>query len=164
MNQEWPTDPADAALGIALVAVLVAATVSDLRRRVIPNGVLAAGTVACLAIVLPTDPDTLLERLAAALGAGGFLMLGTIADRSAMGMGDVKLAAVIGLYLGVAVAPAMLVAFAAGALTGLVLILRRGPAARRHSLAFAPFLALGAVVGLWAGAGLVDWYLEGPLS
>lgn len=164
MNQQWPTEAAGAALGVALVAVLAAATVSDLRRRVIPNWVLASGAVTCLAIVVPTDPGTLPERLAAALAAAGFLMLGTIADRSAMGMGDVKLAGVIGLYLGVAVAPAMLVAFATGALAGLVLILRHGPAARRRSLAFAPFLALGGLVGLWAGAGLVDWYLGGLVS
>ncbi len=76
-----------------------------------------------------------------------------------MGMGDVKLAAVMGLYLGRSVAPALLIGFAAGSLFGLALIARHGAAARKRAVPFGPFLALGGVVGLLAGDQMVDWYL-----
>jgi leader peptidase (prepilin peptidase)/N-methyltransferase len=77
-----------------------------------------------------------------------------------MGMGDVKLVAVMGIYLGRAVAPALLIAFAAGALVGLVLIGLRGAAARKQTIPFGLFLALGGVVSLWFGDAIVDWYLD----
>jgi leader peptidase (prepilin peptidase)/N-methyltransferase len=73
-------------------------------------------------------------------------------------MGDVKLAAVMGLYLERAVAPALLVGFLAGALVGVGLMLREGAAARKLGVPFGPFLALGGIVGLLAGNELIDWY------
>lgn len=159
-----PGDPAALTLAATFVVVLATVTVTDLRRQVIPNAVLLAGALVCVGIVAPTDPGSLPERVVAALAAGGFLMLGTIFDRTAMGMGDVKLAALLGLYLGPAVAPALLAAFTSGALVGLGLILRHGVAARRRSLAFGPFLAFGGIVGLCAGEEMIDWYLDGLLS
>jgi leader peptidase (prepilin peptidase)/N-methyltransferase len=75
-------------------------------------------------------------------------------------MGDVKLAAVMGLYLGRSVAPALLIGFAAGALVGLVLIARRGASARKQAVPFGPFLALGGVLALWWGDAMVSWYLD----
>jgi leader peptidase (prepilin peptidase)/N-methyltransferase len=74
-------------------------------------------------------------------------------------MGDVKLAAVMGLYLGQAVVPAMLIGFGAGALVGLTMIARKGADARKQAIPFGPFLALGGVAGLWVGDPIVDWYL-----
>ena len=147
-------------LGLALVSVLVTVTVTDLERRVIPNAILAAGAVAGLAIIVPADPSSLPERAVAALGAGGFLWLGTLRGGNGMGMGDVKLAALMGLYLGVAVVASLAVAFAAGAVAGLVLMLRHGAAARKRAIPFGPFLAVGGVLGLWAGDPVVEWYLE----
>jgi leader peptidase (prepilin peptidase) / N-methyltransferase len=149
------------ALGLAFVSVLVAVTLTDLERRVIPNRVLLAGAVVGIAILAPADPGSLPERAIAAVAAGGFLLLGAVANREGMGMGDVKLAALMGLYLGPAVVPALLVAFAGGALVGLAIIAREGARARGHALPFAPFLAVGGVVGLWAGESMVDSYLRG---
>jgi leader peptidase (prepilin peptidase) / N-methyltransferase len=77
-----------------------------------------------------------------------------------MGMGDVKLVAMMGLYLGRAVAPALLVAFAAGAIVGLAMIARMGADARKRAIPFGPFLAFGGVVALWFGDAMVDWYLD----
>ena len=76
-----------------------------------------------------------------------------------MGLGDVKLAATMGLFLGRAVAPAILVALLAGSLVGLALIARHGAEARKMAIPFGPFLALGGVVGLLAGDQLIDLYL-----
>ena len=75
-------------------------------------------------------------------------------------MGDVKLVAVMGLFLGRAIVPALAVAVLAGALVGLATMLRHGPEARKHAIPFGPFLALGGVVGLLAGNEMLDWYLD----
>jgi leader peptidase (prepilin peptidase) / N-methyltransferase len=147
-------------LGLAFVSVLVTVTVTDLERRVIPNAILVAGAVAGLAMILPADPSSLPERAVAALGAGGFLWLGTLRGGDGMGMGDVKLAALMGLYLGFAVVASLAVAFAGGAVAGLVLVLRHGAAARKRAIPFGPFLAAGGIFGLWAGDPVVEWYLE----
>jgi leader peptidase (prepilin peptidase)/N-methyltransferase len=77
-----------------------------------------------------------------------------------MGMGDVKLVAMMGIYLGRSLAPAVLIGFAAGALVGVAMIARQGAAARKRAIPFGPFLALGGVIGLWFGDAIVDWYLD----
>jgi leader peptidase (prepilin peptidase)/N-methyltransferase len=77
-----------------------------------------------------------------------------------MGMGDVKLAAVMGLFLGRSVAPALLIGFAAGSLVGLAMVAARGAEARKQAIPFAPFLALGAIAGQLFGEEIVDWYLR----
>ena len=98
-------------------------------------------------------------RLGVAAAAGGFLLLVALVYPRGMGMGDVKLAAVMGLYLGRSVAPALLIGFAVGALVGIVMMARRGASARKQAIPFGPFLALGGLVALWWGNALVDWYL-----
>ncbi len=112
-----------------------------------------------MAIAL-TDPSTLDERAIAAVAAGGFLLVVALLYPRGMGMGDVKLAAMMGLYLGRAVAPALLIGFAAGALVGIAMMARHGSAARKRAIPFGPFLALGGIVGLWAGDEIVDWYVD----
>jgi leader peptidase (prepilin peptidase) / N-methyltransferase len=140
--------------------VLVTVTLTDLERRVIPNAVLLVAALVGAGIAAASDPGSLPERAAAAAGAGGFLFCVAFAYPRGMGMGDVKLVAVMGLYLGRAVAPALLIGFAAGALVGLVMIARQGSAARKRAIPFGPFLALGGIVGLWYGDAIVDWYLD----
>jgi leader peptidase (prepilin peptidase) / N-methyltransferase len=153
-------DLAELALGLVLVAVLAAVTLTDLERRVIPNAILLAGAALGVGIVAATDPASLPERGIAAVAAAGFLLIAALVYPGGMGMGDVKLAAVMGLFLGDAVAGAMLVAVLAGALVGIGLMLARGPGARKHAVPFGPFLALGGVVALLAGDQIVDWYLN----
>ena len=76
-------------------------------------------------------------------------------------MGDVKLAAVMGLYLGRSVAVAILFAVLAGSIVGGLIIARRGVAeGRKTAVPFGPFLAAGGVFALLAGAAIVDWYLH----
>jgi leader peptidase (prepilin peptidase)/N-methyltransferase len=152
-------DPAQLALGLVFVAVLAAITVTDLERRVIPNAILLAGAVAAVGILAASDPTSLGERAISALAAGGFLFTAALFYPGGMGMGDVKLAALMGLFLGTAVAPAMLVAIATGAVVGVQLMLSNGSGARKQAVPFGPFLALGGVVGLLAGDQIVDWYL-----
>jgi leader peptidase (prepilin peptidase)/N-methyltransferase len=153
-------EPAEIALGLVFVTALAAVTLTDLERRVIPNNVLLVAAVIGVAIVAVTDPGDLPERAIAAAAAGGLLFAAALAYPRGMGLGDVKLAATMGLFLGRAVAPAILVALLAGSLVGLAMIARHGAGARKRAIPFGPFLALGGVVGLLAGEELVDWYLD----
>jgi leader peptidase (prepilin peptidase)/N-methyltransferase len=152
-------DAAEAVIGLVFVAVLAIVTLTDLERRVIPNKVLIAGALLCLAVAVPTDPAGVSERLGAAAAAGGIFFLVALAYPQGMGLGDVKLAATMGLFLGRAVAPAILTALLAGSVVGLALIVRHGSGARKMAIPFGPFLALGGVVGLLAGDQLIDLYL-----
>lgn len=153
-------DLPELALGLIFCATLVTVTLADLERRVIPNSVLLFAAVAAVAILLAADPAALPDRLLAGLGAGGFLLIAALAYPGGMGMGDVKLAAVMGLYLGTAVIPAMLVALIAGAVVGLAIMARHGAGERKRAIPFGPFLALGGVVGLLAGDDLLNAYLD----
>jgi leader peptidase (prepilin peptidase)/N-methyltransferase len=151
----------DVALGLALVALLVPIALIDLDHRLIPNRLTLTGAIAALAIGLATNPVGVPEQLIAGTAAGGFLLLAALARPGGMGMGDVKLAGMLGLFLGRNVAVALLVALLAGTAVGLVLIARRGAAeGRKTAIPFGPFLALGGVVALLAGPAIVDAYLH----
>ncbi len=152
-------DTAEIAIDLVFVTMLAAVTLTDLERRIIPNKVLIAGAVLCVAIAAPTDPGGMAERAIAAAAAGGLLFLVVLAYPAGMGLGDVKLAAVMGLFLGRAVAPAILVALLAASTVGLALIARHGARARKMAIPFGPFLALGGVVGMLVGSRLIDLYL-----
>jgi leader peptidase (prepilin peptidase) / N-methyltransferase len=151
----------DVWLGLAFVLLLVPVTVIDIDFRIIPNRLMIAGTVVALAILAVTRPEDIPEHLIAAVAAGGFLLIAAIAYPSGMGMGDVKLAFVMGLFLGREVGVAMLVALVAGSVVGVAIMARKGTKeGRKTALPFGPFLALGGVVGLLAGEPVVDWYLR----
>jgi len=152
-------DAAEVALGLVFVTMLAAVTLTDLAQRIIPNKILIVTAALGVAIVALGDPSSLPERVIAAAAAGGLLFVAALAYPRGMGLGDVKLAATMGLFLGRNVAPAILVALLAGSLVGLAMIAREGAAARKRAIPFGPFLALGGVVGLLAGDQLVDWYL-----
>ena len=151
----------DAWLGIAFVILLVPVTLIDLDHRIIPNTLMLVGTVVSVALVLLTDPGALTEHLIAAAAAGGFLLVAALAYPAGMGMGDVKLAAVMGLFLGRNVAPAMFVALITGSLVGAAIIAKKGAKeGRKTGIPFGPYLAFGGLVGLFAGDAMVDWYLD----
>ncbi|HEV2727667.1 MAG TPA: prepilin peptidase [Solirubrobacterales bacterium] len=146
-------------LGLVFVSTLLAVTLTDLERRIIPNKILLTAAVLGVAITAIGDPGSLPERAIAAAAAGGLLLAAALAYPRGMGLGDVKLAATMGLFLGRDVAPAILVALVVGSLVGLTMIAREGAAARKRAIPFGPFLALGGLVGLFAGDEMVDWYL-----
>jgi leader peptidase (prepilin peptidase)/N-methyltransferase len=153
-------DLPELALALTFVAMLVTVSLTDLEQRVIPNSILLVASCIGLAIVIAWDPSSLLERGAAALAAGGFLLVAALLYPRGMGMGDVKLAAVMGLFLGRAGAPAMMVALLAGALYGVAIMLRDGAEGRKRAVPFGPFLGLGGLVGLLAGDEMLNWYLD----
>jgi leader peptidase (prepilin peptidase)/N-methyltransferase len=150
---------AGVAIDLVFLTMLAAVTLTDLEQRIIPNKILLAGAIVCVAIAVPTDPGGLPERAIGAAAAGGLLFLVALGYPQGMGLGDVKLTATMGLFLGRAVAPALLFALLAGSVVGLALIARHGAEARKMAIPFGPFLALGGVVGMLVGDQLLDLYL-----
>jgi leader peptidase (prepilin peptidase)/N-methyltransferase len=149
-------------LDLIFVVALVAITRIDLEHQIIPDRIVAPLAVAAIALTLVFEPHQMVERLIAGAAAGGFLFIAVIAYPKGMGFGDVKLAAVMGLVLGRAVAPALLIAVLAGTLAGIGVMAKHGVAeGRRTRIPFGPFLALGALVGMFAGNALVEAYLRG---
>jgi leader peptidase (prepilin peptidase)/N-methyltransferase len=141
------------------VSALVPITLIDLDHRIIPNAITAPAAVVAVAATALLQPHHLPERLLAGAVAGGALLAVALAKPGGMGMGDVKLAGVLGLFLGRAVAPAMFLALLAGSAAGIVIASRRGvAAARKTAVPFGPFLSLGGVAGVLVGAQLVTWY------
>ena len=154
-------DALDLALGLLLVTALVPITIIDLEHRIIPNLITGPAALAAVVAILALDPGFLPEALAAAAGAGGFFLLTAVISPRGMGMGDVKLVAMLGLYLGRAVAPAILIALVAGVVIGAGIIARRGMTeGRRTAVPFGPFLALGGIVALFWGPWILDAYLR----
>src|SRR5271163_2957167 len=149
------------ALSIVLILLVVPIALIDLEYRIIPNKLTALGAVLALAIGLALDPAGEPERLIAAAAAGGFLLVAALAYPGGMGMGDVKLAGMMGLFLGAAVAPALLIALVTGVLLGVVVLARKGAqAGRKTAVPFGPFLALGALTAVFVGHQLVDLYVN----
>ncbi|HEX2265065.1 MAG TPA: prepilin peptidase [Solirubrobacterales bacterium] len=152
-------DPTELALGLVFVTTLVAVTLTDLERRIIPNKILLVAAVLAVAIAAVGDPGSLPERAIAAAAAGGLFFAAALAYPKGMGLGDVKLAATMGLFLGRDVAPAIFVALLAGSIVGLAMMAREGAGARKRGIPFGPFLAFGGVAGLLLGDELIDLYL-----
>ena len=153
-------DPARLVLGIVLVAFLVPIALIDLDHKIIPNRLTLPAAVLALVLGTALDPGGELERVVAGLAAGAVLILPSLLHPSGMGMGDAKLVAVIGLFLGQAVVPAFFVAFVVGTIVGIAVLVRKGMSAgRRTKIPFGPYLALGGVVGVLTGDELVQRYL-----
>jgi leader peptidase (prepilin peptidase)/N-methyltransferase len=147
------------ALSVVLALLLVPAALIDLEHRIIPNRLTAAGALLALALGSALDPAGEPTRLIAGVAAGGFLLAAALAYPGGMGMGDVKLAGMMGLFLGTAVAPAIFIALLSGVAVGAVIVARKGAkAGRKTAVPFGPFLAFGGVVAMLAGQPIVAWY------
>lgn len=157
-------DAAGIALGLILVTALVPIVIIDLERRLIPNLITGPTAVAALVAGLALDVHGVPEQLIAGAAGGGFFLIAALAYPGGMGMGDVKLAGVMGLCLGRAVGPAILIGLVAGVLVGGVIIARVGArAGRKVAIPFGPYLAVGAIAGIFAGAPIIDAYRDAYL-
>jgi leader peptidase (prepilin peptidase) / N-methyltransferase len=148
----------EAAISAVFCWALVIITRTDLEHRLIPNRIVVPGLVGML--VLRTAEDPSVEWLVAALAAGAALFAVALVYPKGMGMGDVKLAAFLGAGLGASVSVAVFIGFVAAFVPAAVLLVRHGRVARKRAIPLGPFLALGAVVALFAGNDILDWYLD----
>jgi len=152
---------ASIALSVALILIVVPAALIDVEHQIIPNSITALGALLALGLGTALDPSGEPQRLIAGAAAGGFLLAAALAYPSGMGMGDVKLAGVMGLFLGSAVAPAILIALAVGTLAGVAILARKGvQEGRKTKVPFGPFLAVGAIVASFVGPQIVHAYTQ----
>jgi leader peptidase (prepilin peptidase)/N-methyltransferase len=138
-------------------AVLVAVTVTDLTHRIIPNRIVLPAAAVILVAQTALEPSP--QWALGALAASGFLFAAVLAYPAGMGMGDVKLALVMGAALGKTVGVALMLGMVAALIPSIILLARHGSAARKMGIPFGPFLAFGSIVALFFGEQLVDWYL-----
>jgi leader peptidase (prepilin peptidase) / N-methyltransferase len=148
----------DALVSAFFCAVLVAISATDLEHRIVPNTIVLPAAVLVLAAQTALHPSP--EWTLCALGASGFLFVAALAYPAGMGMGDVKLALLLGAMLGRLVPVALMLGMLAALVPSIVLVARHGSAARKMGIPFAPFLALGAIAALFAGQPLLDAYLR----
>jgi leader peptidase (prepilin peptidase) / N-methyltransferase len=148
----------DLIIELPFVAGLIALAGIDLDHKLLPNKIVYPLAAWGVVAVLIADRDDIVEHLVAGAGAFVFLFLAVLAYPRGMGMGDVKLAGAMGIYLGASVIPALLVAFLTGSVVGIAIIAREGAAARKKAVPFGIFLALGGIVGVLAGPELIDVY------
>lgn len=134
-----------------VAAVLTVLAAIDLDRRLIPNRIVVPSGALVLLAQLAFRSDHWLEWILAAVGAGLFFGIAHAIYPAGLGMGDVKLAFLLGAALGLDVVPALLLGSLAAAAWGLVLIVRHGSSARKQTIPFGPFLAFGAILTLLLG-------------
>jgi leader peptidase (prepilin peptidase)/N-methyltransferase len=149
---------ADLMIELPFVAVLIALAGIDLEHRILPNVIVGPAAVYAVAATAAVATGDLPEHLIAGAGAFAFLLIAALAYPAGMGMGDVKLAGAMGLFLGVSIIPALLAAFLAGSVVGIVIVAREGMSARKKGVPFGVFLALGGLVGVLCGPELIDLY------
>jgi leader peptidase (prepilin peptidase)/N-methyltransferase len=147
----------EALVDILACAVLVAVTVTDLEQRIVPNRIIVPALV--VALVVQTIRDPSVEWIVASLGAGAFFLVAALVYPAGLGMGDVKLAAFLGAWLGAPVVVALFLGSIFAVIPAFVILARHGRAARKMSIPYGPFLAAGGVVALFAGDGILDWWV-----
>ena len=129
----------------------------DIDRRIVPNKIVLPAALVMLVARTVVHPSV--EWVAAGLGASLFLFLAALAYPRGMGMGDVKLALLLGFCVGRSVPVALLTGMVAALVPSAVLFVRHGSKARKMAIPFAPFLALGGLFALFWGDSALDWYL-----
>jgi leader peptidase (prepilin peptidase)/N-methyltransferase len=155
--------------GIVFLTLLIPLTFIDIDHQILPNRLTYPGVLMGLALSIGLGPEPRflsadlwwLEAIIACLAAGGLLLAAALAFPGGMGLGDVKLAAMMGAFLGAPVAIAMFSGFLLGLVPSVYLLARHGRAARKMKIPFGPFLAGGGVIGWFWGAPLLDLYLQG---
>lgn len=145
-------------LAAGFCAVLVAISAIDIEHRIVPNRIVVPATGIVLVVNTLIDPSV--EWLLGGLAGFTFLFIAAVIYPAGMGMGDVKLAALLGVMLGRDVAVALMAGMLLAIVPSVVLLARHGSKARKMGIPFAPFLAGGGIVALFAGGQLLDAYLS----
>jgi len=133
-----------------MAGVLVVLAATDLERRIIPNRIVLPATAIVLVANVAVSSGRSLDFVLATLAVGLVFLIPALINPSLMGMGDVKLMMLLGAGLGWGAVGAVIVAFVAMFPFALATLIRGGVAARKASLPFGPFLALGGLVLLLA--------------
>jgi leader peptidase (prepilin peptidase)/N-methyltransferase len=141
-----------------LYSSLLVITFIDLDHQIIPDRITLPGMVLGLTASSFILPLGFLNALIGLLLGGSLFYGAAMASRGGMGGGDIKLIAMIGAFLGWK--QALLTIFIgalAGSVIGLFLMVFKGKS-RKYAVPFGPFLSLGAVVSIFAGPAIWNWY------
>ena len=139
-------------------AVLVTVSAIDIAQRIIPNRIVLPAAAIVLVANTAIDPSP--QWILGAVGACGFLLVAALVYPAGMGMGDVKLALLMGAALGRTVPVALMAGMLAAVIPSLFLVVRYGAKGRKMGIPFGPFLAIGSIVALFWGARILDAYLS----
>lgn len=142
---------------LLFISALIVIFFIDLEHYIIPNVVVLPVAVVGLAANIAIDPDRWLELLLAGSLSAAFFLVVVLIKPGGMGMGDVKLAGMLGFFLGRQVLVGLFTGFLTGAVVG-VALMAAGRKGRKSRIPFGPFLAIGALVALFFGQQLLDWY------
>jgi leader peptidase (prepilin peptidase)/N-methyltransferase len=144
---------------LVLLGVLVALAGIDLSHRLLPNVIVGPAALAGLVLSVAGEPGRWWVYVASAVAVGGALFALALAYPGGMGMGDVKMGAMLGTFLGPYAALAVFFGALGGALVSGGLMVG-GKMGRRGKIPFGTFLAFGGVVALFAGRELWELYLR----
>jgi leader peptidase (prepilin peptidase)/N-methyltransferase len=144
---------------LLLIALLIPITFIDIEHRVIPDRLVFPGTAIALASWAIVDPGRLTEHVLAAVIAFAVFLLMVIIYPAGMGLGDVKLALMLGAFLGSAVAPGLFLGFLLSAVLSVAILVRHGRKGGKVGIPFGPFMAAGAILGLLWGDQIIHWYM-----
>ena len=146
---------------LLLVTTLIVVTNTDLDLRIVPNKVLFVSLIAGLLAQSVARPDEWFEWSL----VGDRCLCRVVCSRARLseghGHGRREAAGVMGLYLGRAVAPSLMIAFLLGTLVGVGVMVKKGVAeGRKTAVPFVPFMAIGGIFGLFWGDAIIEWYLD----
>ena len=139
----------EAILAAYFACVLVALSAIDVERRILPNRIVLPSMIVVLAGRIALEPGRTQEWVLAGAAAFAFFYVIALVYPGGLGLGDVKLAALLGFGLGAAVVPAFVIGMTAAAVYSIALLVRHGPKARKITIAYGPFLAFGALIALF---------------
>jgi leader peptidase (prepilin peptidase) / N-methyltransferase len=140
-----------ALVGAVFCPALVLLAAIDLKHKLLPNAIILPASVAVALIVAASSPGDFVAHLLAALALGGFFFAFAAIFPGSLGMGDAKLGFLLGLALGSKTLGATLIAFAGLLVGALYVLVTRGASARKDSIPFGPFLALGGILAFFLG-------------
>jgi leader peptidase (prepilin peptidase)/N-methyltransferase len=152
----WGVHPR-AAVAAGFCAVLIALAAVDAEQHIVPNRIVLPAAVIVLAAQTAIDPSV--EWIVAALAAAAFYFIAALAYPGGLGMGDVKLALLLGAMLGRGVGAAIAIGMVAALIPSIVILARLGSKGRKVAIPLVPFLALGGVIALFVGRAIVDAYV-----
>jgi prepilin signal peptidase PulO-like enzyme (type II secretory pathway) len=149
---------ARAFISAVFVVALVVLSVIDIEQGLLPNRIVLPSAAIVLLLQLSFFPEHALEWIVSSLGAALFFLVAYLTYRAGLGLGDVKLALLLGAGLGKGVVLGIFVGMFAAGIAGMVIIARHGIDARKQTIPLGPFLALGAVISLFfSGSDFVSF-------
>lgn len=142
----------------AIISILITVSLIDLKHKIIPDSLNITGAIVGIIFIIITKSSILNKLAGAFIGLGLFLAIAVITN--AMGGGDIKLMAVLGLMFGVkGVLFITLFSFVLGAVISLILIAVKIKS-RKDEIPFGPFISLSALIYIFFGLELITWYFN----